>query len=73
MNQLLEVQDLSAAYGDVRALTGLSLSVQDGTIVSLVGANGAGKSTLLKAISGLLPRSTGGRSCSRDRTSRSST
>jgi branched-chain amino acid transport system ATP-binding protein len=59
-NQLLEVQNLSAAYGDVRALTGLSLSVQDGTIVSLVGANGAGKSTLLKAISGLLPRSTGG-------------
>lgn len=58
-NQLLEVRDLSAAYGDVRALTDVSLSVQDGTIVSLIGANGAGKSTLLKAISGLLPHSTG--------------
>ena len=58
-NQLLEVRDLSVAYGDVRALSGTTLSVPEGTIVSLVGANGAGKSTLLKAISGQLPRSKG--------------
>jgi branched-chain amino acid transport system ATP-binding protein len=54
-NQLLEVRDLSAAYGDVRALDGLSLEVLESTIVALVGANGAGKSTLLRSISGLLP------------------
>jgi branched-chain amino acid transport system ATP-binding protein len=53
-NQLLEVRDLSVSYGDVRALFSASLSVEEGTIVSLVGTNGAGKTTLLKAISGLL-------------------
>ena len=53
-NQLLEVTDLSVSYGDVRALMGASLSVEEGTIVALVGMNGAGKTTLLKAISGLL-------------------
>ncbi len=58
-NQLLEVSDLSAAYGDVRALHGASLSVEAGAIVALVGANGAGKSTLLKAISGQLTRTSG--------------
>ena len=58
-NQLLEVIDLSVAYGDVRALSGASLSVEEGTIVALVGVNGAGKTTLLNAISGLLPRSKG--------------
>jgi branched-chain amino acid transport system ATP-binding protein len=51
---LLEVQDLSVAYGDVRALWDVSLSVEEGSIVALVGANGAGKTTLLKTISGLL-------------------
>ncbi len=58
-NQLLEVTDLSVSYGDVRALTGASLSVEEGSIVALVGVNGAGKTTLLNAISGLLPRSKG--------------
>ena len=58
-NQLLEVIDLSVSYGDVRALSGASLSVEEGTIVALVGVNGAGKTTLLNAISGLLPRSKG--------------
>ncbi len=52
-NPLLEVKDLSVSYGDVRALTGVSLEVEEGTIVALVGSNGAGKSTLLKAIAGL--------------------
>jgi len=58
-NQLLEVSDLSCSYGDVRALSGASLTVEENTIVALVGANGAGKTTLLNAISGLLPRSEG--------------
>lgn len=53
-NQLLEVKDLSVSYGDVRALWDASLTVEEGTIVALVGANGAGKTTLLKTISGLL-------------------
>ncbi|MHB1344652.1 MAG: ABC transporter ATP-binding protein [Thermoleophilia bacterium] len=57
---MLEVQELSVAYGDVRALWDVSLEVDEGSIVALVGANGAGKTTLLKAISGLL-RPAGGR------------
>ena len=52
-NPLLEVKNLTVSYGDVRALTDVSLDVEEGTIVALVGSNGAGKSTLLKAISGL--------------------
>jgi branched-chain amino acid transport system ATP-binding protein len=53
-NQLLEVKDLDVYYGDIQILRSVSLHVEEGTIVALVGANGAGKSTLLKAISGLL-------------------
>ena len=53
-NPLLEVKDLSVSYGDVRALMGVSLEVEEGSIVALVGSNGAGKSTLLKAVAGLL-------------------
>jgi len=52
---LLEVQNLSVAYGDVRVLHDVSLRVGQGEIVSLVGANGAGKTTTLRAVSGLLP------------------
>ncbi len=52
---MLEVRGLSAAYGDVRVLHGVGLTVSQGEIVSLVGANGAGKTTTLRAISGLLP------------------
>jgi branched-chain amino acid transport system ATP-binding protein len=51
---LLEVRDVHANYDGIRALQGVSLSAQRGTIVALVGANGAGKSSLLRAISGLL-------------------
>lgn len=51
---LLEVHDLQAAYGAIRALKGISLSVEQGQVVSLIGANGAGKSTTLNTISGLL-------------------
>ncbi|HEU5196431.1 MAG TPA: ATP-binding cassette domain-containing protein, partial [Methylomirabilota bacterium] len=52
---MLEVQNLSVAYGDVRVLHGVTLHVGQGQIVSLVGANGAGKTTTLRAVSGLLP------------------
>ena len=51
---MLEVEALKAYYGPVCALKGVSISVKDGQIVSLIGANGAGKTTLLRAISGLM-------------------
>jgi branched-chain amino acid transport system ATP-binding protein len=51
---VLEIRDLEAAYGDVRVLTGISLSVGPGEIVALLGPNGAGKSTLLNTVAGLL-------------------
>jgi len=51
---LLEVRDLSVAYGKVEALHGLSLSVPAGRIVTVIGPNGAGKSTLLNCLAGLL-------------------
>ena len=56
---LLAVDDLVVAYGGILALHGLSVSVREGEIVSLIGANGAGKSTLLRAISGLVPPKSG--------------
>ena len=49
----LEIRDLHVSYGGIRALKGVSLSVEEGQIVTLIGANGAGKSTTLRAISGL--------------------
>jgi branched-chain amino acid transport system ATP-binding protein len=55
---ILEVENLDVFYGAIHALKGLSLSVDQGEVVTLIGANGAGKSTTLKTISGLLrPRS----------------
>jgi branched-chain amino acid transport system ATP-binding protein len=52
---LLEVENLSVAYGAIRAVDGLTLSVPRGKTVCLIGANGAGKTSTLKALSGLLP------------------
>ncbi len=52
---LLEVDELKVCYGKVEALHGVSLSVQQGSIVTVIGPNGAGKSTLLGALMGLLP------------------
>ena len=49
---LLELRDLEARYGEIRALHGVSLSVDDGDFVAILGANGAGKTTTLRAISG---------------------
>jgi len=51
---MLEVDNISASYGKIAALTNFSLSVNEGEIVTLIGANGAGKTTALKTISGLL-------------------
>jgi branched-chain amino acid transport system ATP-binding protein len=56
---ILEIKDLHVGYGHVKAVRGLSLRVEEKTIVSLVGANGAGKSTLLKSIMGLVPVTSG--------------
>ena len=54
---LLELRDVEARYGPVRALSGVSLAVEQGTIVAVLGANGAGKTTTLRSISGTVKRS----------------
>jgi branched-chain amino acid transport system ATP-binding protein len=55
---LLQIEDLRIAYGSVEAIKGISLCLNEGEIVTVLGANGAGKSTLLRAISGLnIPKS----------------
>ena len=56
---MLEVKDLHVHYGVIEALKGVSLQVEQGKIVSLIGANGAGKTTMLHAISGIVKKSGG--------------
>ena len=51
---LLDVRDLEVRYGGIQAVRGISLTVGEGELVSLIGANGAGKTTTLKAVSNLL-------------------
>ena len=59
MRTLLKIEDLHVSYGAVRAIKGISLEVNDGELVSLIGANGAGKTTTLHTISGLVPADSG--------------
>ena len=56
---LLDIDKIDVAYGDVQVIFELSLKVEKGEVVSIIGGNGAGKSTLLRAISGLMPVSAG--------------
>ncbi len=59
MSVLLRLEDLHVAYGDFEALHGVSLEIEEGSIVAILGANGAGKSTTLRGISGLTPPRSG--------------
>src|SRR5919106_3178235 len=52
---LLELNDIHTFYGTIEALKGISIEVNEGEIVTLIGSNGAGKSTTLRSISGLTP------------------
>jgi len=56
---LLEVRDIRTRYGSIEALKGISLTVNEGEVVTLIGSNGAGKTTTLRSISGLTPASAG--------------
>jgi len=59
MTPLLEVDDIHTSYGSIEALKGVSLTVEEGEVVTLIGSNGAGKSTTLRSISGLSPARSG--------------
>jgi branched-chain amino acid transport system ATP-binding protein len=59
MEPLLELRDVDARYGNVQALRGVNLTVEEGEIVAILGANGAGKTTTLRAVSGTVRRSGG--------------
>ena len=54
MASMLEINNINVYYGAIHAIKGISLTVNEGEIVTLIGANGAGKSTTLRTISGLL-------------------
>jgi branched-chain amino acid transport system ATP-binding protein len=56
---LLEISEVETMYGDLKALFGVSLSIDAGEVRSVIGANGAGKSTLLKVIAGTMPATSG--------------
>ena len=59
MAKMLDIKDINVYYGAIHAIKGISLTVNEGEIVTLIGANGAGKSTTLRSISGLLKPKTG--------------
>ncbi len=54
MSAMLEVKDLVVSYGKIKAVKGISFSVDEGEVVTLIGTNGAGKTTTLRTISGLM-------------------
>ena len=60
MQPILEIKDLHFSYGEIKALHGVSLTVCEREIVTMIGANGAGKTTLLRAVSGLIRGVTAG-------------
>ena len=59
MTPLLEIQDMVVGYGRIEALHGISITVDEGELVTLIGANGAGKSTTMRAVSGVRPLTRG--------------
>jgi branched-chain amino acid transport system ATP-binding protein len=59
MSVMLEVEGLEVAYGQIRAVRGVSFTVEAGQVVTLIGSNGAGKTTTLRTLSGLLPAAAG--------------
>jgi branched-chain amino acid transport system ATP-binding protein len=59
VSPILEVKDLSVAYGKIQAVKGISFSVEAGQVVTLIGSNGAGKTTTLRTLSGLIPPKSG--------------
>ena len=72
MAQILKVDDIHVYYGSIHAVKGVSFEVNEGEVVTLIGANGAGKSTILNTISGLLHPKMRQRSSLRAMTSRAS-
>ena len=56
---MLELKNIKTFYGNIQALKGVSISVKEGEIITLIGANGAGKSTTLMSICGIVPPRTG--------------
>lgn len=59
MSNILEIKDLKVRFGGIKAVDGVSLNIEEGKIVTLIGANGAGKSTILRSISGVIKPESG--------------
>ena len=56
---LLEARNLHISYGDIQALCGVSFSLEEGELISIIGANGAGKTSILNGIMGIIPLNQG--------------
>lgn len=59
MSNILEIKDLNVRFGGIRAVDGISMNVQEGKIITLIGANGAGKSTILRSVLGIVRPTSG--------------